>query len=426
MNKFAFIAIITIIATLNSSCDDKNIEESIPQEGIASSEESVSSLPLACIQWDSSPSEVKAKMDGYMLTEEQKELLIYKNPNEDNTISYQFQDGLLIATSVMFLSQYPSNYDAMIKNYSYLGEISNTSVYCDQDNNTFAIKYSWNTDNISYKIIGFTPIRSNYYENVEPIMVNATDAVNITSEGTEIGGVIEGYEGNAICGILYSTYSDMSSPTKKTKEASSEFSFSITGLVHSTTYYYQAFAPIDGITYFSDIKSFETAFVQTYAIGDWYPNYNNREGVVFYTSNNGTHGKIVSLDNGYLYWDTETLFAKKRGCTSNTDGLANTGKMPTSSTQTLAGPWCLNHGDGWYCPARNELVTLANNINTVNSTLASGGYPQKGAHCWSSTEYSSDMAYIVTLGIMSSSDYIGKYYTVSKGQGYSVCAIKQF
>lgn len=71
-------------------------------------------------------------------------------------------------------------------------------------------------------------------------------------------------------------------------------------------------------------------------------------------------------------------------------------------------------------------MTLANNVNKVNSTLASGGYRKLGAEFWSSTESSSDKAYVVTLGSMSSSDYVGNYYAVSKGQNYHVCAIKQF
>lgn len=141
---------------------------------------------------------------------------------------------------------------------------------------------------------------------------------------------------------------------------------------------------------------------------------------------------LFCICTGYESWivlwgdGTHKTFAQKRGCTSTTDGYTNTNKMPKSSSRILAGPWCLNHGTGWYCPARGELVTLANNVNKVNSTLSSGGYHNLDTQFWSSTESSSDKAYVVTLGAMSSSDYVGNYYAVSKGQNYHVCAIKQF
>lgn len=417
------LALCTIV-----SCSQDAEDVLAGQDGTASSKDIRKVLNSVSKEWGKSRDALINEMEGYYLVEGTREdMLQFKHPKKEQCISYQLKEEKLCGSVALLpTASLESDILSVLKEYKYLGELSGADIYGSNDANIMASVWKPVDADGVYCAIGFAPIRSDAFENIEPIIVTVSDARNVTAEKAEIGGTVTGYSGNVTCGVLYSVNSDMSSAIKKTKKATGAFSFEINGLRNNTVYYYQAFAIIDGITYYSNVVSFQTEFVQTYNIGDWYPDYNNREGVVFYTSNNGVHGMIVSLDYDFLYWDTETLFAQKRGCTSTTDGYTNTNKMPKSSSRILAGPWCLNHGTGWYCPARGELVTLANNVNKVNSTLASGGYHKLDTHFWSSTESSSDKAYVVTLGAMSSSDYVGNYYAVSKGQNYHVCAIKQF
>ena len=418
--------LLILCAILSCSSDENTLI--INPDGKVKPDDVKHVLNDVSIEWGRSREALINEMSGYNLVPgTEDEMLQFTMSENGQIISYQLKDGQLCG-SIVLLPVDTLAFDilSVLKGYKYIGELTGARIYENVASNTLASVWEPVESNSSYCAIGFAPIKSDAYEDIEPIIITASNAVNITAEKAEIGGTITGYNGNVTCGVLYSINSDMTSAAKKTKKASGNFSFEITGLNNNTIYYYQAFATIDDITYYSNVESFKTEFIQTYDIGDWYPDYNNREGVVFYTSSNGAHGKIVSLERNYLYWDTETLFAKSRGCTSTTDGMSNTNMMPRSSSQTLAGPWCLDYGQGWYCPARSELVTLAKNINSVNTTLTSKGYQEMGAHYWSSTESSSDKAYIVTLGVMSSSDYVGKYFAVSKGQNYGVCAIKQF
>lgn len=417
------LALCTIV-----SCSQDAEDVLAGQDGTASSKDIRKVLNSVSKEWGKSRDSLINEMEGYNLVSGTREdMLQFMHPKKDQCISYQLkEDKLCGSVALLPAASLGADILSVLKEYEYLGELTGAKIYGNIDANTMASVWKPVEAGSFYCAIGFAPVKSDAYENIEPIIVTVSDAVNVTAEKAEIGGTVTGYSGNVTCGVLYSVNSDMSSAIKKTKKASGSFSFEINDLINNTVYYYQVFAIIDGITYYSDVESFQTEFVQTYEVGDWYPDYNHREGVVFYTSNKGVHGKIVSLDNDFLYWDSETLFAQSRGCTSTTDGQANTNKMPKSSSRTLAGPWCLNHGQGWYCPARSELVTLANNVNKVNSTLTSKGYTEMGAHYWSSTESSSDKAYVVTLGVMSNSDYVGNYFAVSKGQNYHVRAIKQF
>ncbi|MBQ4393254.1 MAG: hypothetical protein II826_09130 [Prevotella sp.] len=72
-----------------------------------------------------------------------------------------------------------------------------------------------------------------------------------------------------------------------------------------TTYYYRAFAEYANQTYYGEIRSFTTKQkAPSYALGDFYPDNLNPEGVVFYIESGGEHGKIVSwmvhISNGII------------------------------------------------------------------------------------------------------------------------------
>ena len=165
----------------------------------------------------------------------------------------------------------------------------------------------------------------------------------------------------------------------------------------------------------------------TYRVGDLYPSAAAPEGVVFEVFTDGRHGKIVSLDCAYnLAWDPDaTLFTPSAGCSNATDGSQN--DMPQKNSSV--GQWYAEKGEGWYCPARGELLTLNSVIDQVNATLTNIGRDRQEGMYWSSTEDLSSgtgmNAFIVCIDHWL--QYSGGWYDgVSKDNIYQVCAVKKF
>ncbi|MBP3497147.1 MAG: DUF1566 domain-containing protein [Alistipes sp.] len=126
-----------------------------------------------------------------------------------------------------------------------------------------------------------------------------------------------------------------------------------------------------------------------YAVGDYY--YDGiKEGVVFEVSAYGTRGKIVSMmqSTGTLQWSSDETEQKRFiGADSETDGAYNTAKVKAISgweTKYPAFKWCADLGDGWYLPAKEELLTIYNNKDKLNTNLTD---MLSSNNHWSSTEY---------------------------------------
>lgn len=89
-----------------------------------------------------------------------------------------------------------------------------------------------------------------------------------------------------------------------------------------------------------------------YQIGDYY-NRNGIEGIVFRISNGGTHGSIVSLDEGLKAWSIDRIIT---GADNWNDGLANTNLIVSNYdlNNYPAFQWCNNKNtngiSGWYFP----------------------------------------------------------------------------
>ena len=104
-----------------------------------------------------------------------------------------------------------------------------------------------------------------------------------------------------------------------------------------------------------------------YRIGDVY-DVNGKMGVVFVVSEDGKHGKIVSL----------TQPSKKK-------------------TWNEAFAWGRNLSGGWYLPSRDELLAIYKVKNKLNATLSAVGSELKNWFYWSSTEYDEFCAWDVYL-----------------------------
>ncbi len=101
-----------------------------------------------------------------------------------------------------------------------------------------------------------------------------------------------------------------------------------------------------------------------YKIGDYYDN-NNRQGVVFAVTPDGKHGKIISLTQSKLSWE---------------------------SSET----WCSNLGVGWRLPTKEELSIIYRNIDTLNKTLITMGIEITKWY-WSSNSEKDKWAWIVFM-----------------------------
>ena len=109
--------------------------------------------------------------------------------------------------------------------------------------------------------------------------------------------------------------------------------------------------------------------VKTYKVGDYYDD-GKKQGVVFDVSDDGKHGKIVSLDQKQLQWST--LSNGSIGVTSESDGQSNTDIVMSRSDYNNypAFAWCRGKGVDWYLPSKNELLSLYHVKSQVNKLLS--------------------------------------------------------
>ncbi|MEG1621885.1 MAG: hypothetical protein RR330_00780 [Alistipes sp.] len=183
---------------------------------------------------------------------------------------------------------------------------------------------------------------------------------------------------------------------------------------------------------------------KAYQVGDYYEKDDLR-GVVFAVTDGGLHGLIVSLTESdkYIPWSTLREPAVEVGAKEIADGAKNqetvAAYLATHGLSWAAFPafaWCHERGEGWYLPAVNELLLLANAFNggqrmvydrkarqQFNEALKEhGGKPMnKLVDYYSSTECDATQA---TSGYMDMEPpYVNK---MPKQQKYLVRAVRKF
>lgn len=133
-----------------------------------------------------------------------------------------------------------------------------------------------------------------------------------------------------------------------------------------------------------------------YAIGDYYEK-DGKKGIVFYITDNGKHGKAVSVHKAPdALWQTQSVFV---GASSVSDGKANTEKIrgmeDYPSNYPAFGWFAQNYGEEWYFPSQDEVAEIMKHHSTLWD--ASWGYDVLGQWIATSTE-ASESSYIFLKG----------------------------
>ncbi len=123
-----------------------------------------------------------------------------------------------------------------------------------------------------------------------------------------------------------------------------------------------------------------------YKVGDLFER-GDIKGVVFDVSEDGRHGKIVSLHHSEepLYWATKGAELRYIAALNNSDGRENMKKVANQRDWEFNYPafnWVDNLGPGWYLPSEKELLKIFAAAKVINPNLK-----DKLTSCWSSTEY---------------------------------------
>ena len=158
-------------------------------------------------------------------------------------------------------------------------------------------------------------------------------------------------------------------------------------------------------------KEFNIQEAHLYKVGDYY-NDGSKEGVVFWVTDNGMHGLIVSMEQSPypLQWASSAKLQKRWFNLKSEKGAVNTFiamSQPEDRAYLEAFRWCTNLGEDWFLPSWQQLKILLSNDDVrkaVNSTLQSRGADRlydrgEKVRYWTSVEFGtkSDKEYAQTI-----------------------------
>lgn len=135
--------------------------------------------------------------------------------------------------------------------------------------------------------------------------------------------------------------------------------------------------------------------------------YSGAIGVVFYRDADIT--KIVSVEQGKAIWSKEYVSIGASDADNGMNNMAVVQAIASWESNYPAFAWCADLGEGWYLPAKNELLAIYNVKTLLNKSLTANGYTAVGEeynyYYWSSTEKSKNNAYQLYFTTGASDDY---------------------
>lgn len=142
--------------------------------------------------------------------------------------------------------------------------------------------------------------------------------------------------------------------------------------------------------------------------------YSGAVGVVFYSDAYTT--KVVSVKQGKTIWSKEYVEIGASDADNGGNNMAVVQAIDSWQNNYPAFAWCADLGEGWYLPAKNELLAIYNAMSALNETLIANGYTAIGDeynyYYWSSTEKGKNNAYKLYFSTGVSDDYYksGEYF----------------
>lgn len=256
INKRLFVLMYGVISLLTISCSDGATESDI--DDYTNIENAKSLLEGAIKEWGISPEEVNSSMKEYnQVNTSRDDMLLFKTSKGREGISYYFKNRKLCATSIIFPTN-STDFDlqSLWGNYSFDGELYNGKIYDNQLENTMAVVWKTTEYDNTLCAVGFAPIKSDLYVDVEPIIVTTSDIVTDVGFAT-INGKITGCNKDVEVGVIYGKDGNLSelNGMKVSTKSHGDFSVTINGLIGESAYYYRAYAFVDDIFYLGDIKS---------------------------------------------------------------------------------------------------------------------------------------------------------------------------
>jgi Protein of unknown function (DUF1566) len=252
-------------------------------------------------------------------------------------------------------------------------------------------------------------------------VLTTTAVTSITQSTATSGGNIVSNGGLAITarGVVWDTLTDPTvALTTKTVNGSGNGSFTsnLTGLIAGKTYYVRAYATnVNGTTYGNQLN-FVTP-PAAFTIGQAYGG-----GIIFYVDGTGQHGLIAATSDqsiGLKWHNTNSsLITNAAGLAIGTGAANTTTIINVQGSGLYAASLCRQFYNGggfsdWYLPSLFELNQLF-----MQKTIV-GGFAFD--YYWSSSEYSSSGAWMISFGAPGQNQQIG-----SKSTSYYVRAIRSF
>lgn len=104
--------------------------------------------------------------------------------------------------------------------------------------------------------------------NDDPIEVKTNQDVTVNGCMATVSGSIKGVDSDMEVGFIYGMNQELTEYSKKKVKTMShdKFSMPIKGLIDNTTYYYRAYAVVDGYYYYGEVNSFKTGEPISYSI----------------------------------------------------------------------------------------------------------------------------------------------------------------
>lgn len=146
-------------------------------------------------------------------------------------------------------------------------------------------------------------------------------------------------------------------------------------------------AAVLAVTTFDSTRPTPAPAKKKYKVGDYYDD-GKREGIVFEVTEDGNHGKIISLaQSERMPWCTDPndvleLFDVNH----DTDGAKNLETIMQIPDWEIKYPifkWCVDLGEGWYLPSKREMNKINQNKHWIE---AKGPLTTQKVAYWTSTE----------------------------------------